>query len=377
MNLLPAILIGGPPNSGKSILFYGLTRALERLVLPSFYALRAAPDGEGHWTHEITPDARYGLRFKGQWNQRWVDVTCRDLAARTMPTLVDVGGLPTAEQEVIFDQCNYAILLTRVGANAEREHWRQLMMKHGLPILADVQSDLAGENHYVINPDGSVGGTLAGLQRVSGRVANGPAFDAIVERVHSVFDLPQDDIDGLNIAAAPKDSFVVDYAALTRSWYGAGVHWPESDVSRLVEATPANRSLAVYGAKPSWLCTALGARRTVGYVFDVRQGWVKPPAISVGLPNDERWKTHPQLELSIEWLGHQRARLRMKKRPEFYYLDYDSFHGSVFPHLPAETLLSLYGPMPLWLFASLGQAYRHLRGVIGEQGGETSNTQKP
>ena len=86
--------------------------------------MRAAPDGEGHWTQEITPNQRQGLRFKGQWNSRWIDVTCRDLAARTMPTLVDVGGLPTAEQEVIFDQCNYAIVLTRAEDSPARKSWR-------------------------------------------------------------------------------------------------------------------------------------------------------------------------------------------------------------------------------------------------------------
>ncbi len=367
MNLLPAVLIGGPPNTGKSILFYSLTRALEKRGLPSFYALRAAPDGEGHWTQEITPDKRYGLRFKGQWNQRWIDVTCRDLAARAMPTLVDVGGLPTAEQEVIFDQCNYAIVLTRASDNAAREHWRHLMTKHGLPILADMQSDLEGENRYAINPDGSVGGTLAGLRRVEGCVATGPAFEALVARVHSIFDLHQDDIDGLNLASAPKDAQAVDYTALTRRLYGAGARWPESDLDRLVEAAPIDFSLAVYGAKPAWLCTALGARRNVGYVFDVRQGWVRPPNISIGLPNDERWQDNPQLELKIEWLSERCARLHMKKRADFYYLDYASFDGMVFPYLPNETVLLLNGPMPMWLFASLGQAYRHLQGVIGEQ----------
>lgn len=374
INLLPAILIGGPPNVGKSILFYSLTRALERRNLPSFYALRAAPDGEGHWSQEVTPDKRFGVRFKGTWNQRWIDVTCRDLAARAMPMLVDVGGLPTEEQEVIFDQCNYAILLTHAGDDNKRALWRQLMGKHGLPIIADLQSDLEGYNLFNLNEDGSIGGTLAGLRRELGCVAQGAAFDALVERVFSIFNLNHADIDGINLAAAPKDSQTVDYKRIAYELYGdADARLPKAELDRLVNAAPAEVPLAVYGAKPSWLCTALGARRNVAYIFDVRQGWVKPPAIHVCSPGETDWQNNEQLDLSIEQLNSRSARLHLRKKTEFYYLDYDAFAGMRFPHFAQDTTLSLYGPMPMWLFASLGHAYRHLSDVVGEQVSSSSN----
>ena len=46
MNSLPAILIGGPPHAGKSVLFYSLTHALRERHIPH-HAIRACLDGEG------------------------------------------------------------------------------------------------------------------------------------------------------------------------------------------------------------------------------------------------------------------------------------------------------------------------------------------
>jgi hypothetical protein len=111
----------------------------------------------------------------------------------------------------------------------------------------------------------------------------------------------------------------------------------------------------------------------VAYVFDVRQGWVKPPAIHVCSPGETHWQNNEQLDLSIEQLNSRSARLHLKKKAEFYYLDYDAFAGMRFPHVAQSTTLSLYGPMPMWLFASLGHAYRHLSDVVGEQVSSHSN----
>ncbi len=42
INLLPAVLIGGPSHAGKSVLFYNLTRALRKRQIPH-HALRVYP----------------------------------------------------------------------------------------------------------------------------------------------------------------------------------------------------------------------------------------------------------------------------------------------------------------------------------------------
>jgi CRISPR-associated protein Csx3 len=50
-NHFPILLIGGPPNAGKSVLFHSLSSALHQQNI-RHYALRACPDGEGNWTQE-------------------------------------------------------------------------------------------------------------------------------------------------------------------------------------------------------------------------------------------------------------------------------------------------------------------------------------
>ncbi len=65
-NQLPILLIGGPPNAGKSVLFHSLSNALHRQNI-RHYALRACPDGEGNWTQESdrTTAGQLRSRIKG------------------------------------------------------------------------------------------------------------------------------------------------------------------------------------------------------------------------------------------------------------------------------------------------------------------------
>ncbi len=67
-NLLPAVLIGGPPHAGKSVLFYGLTQALRERGI-RHHAIRACPDGEGNWFQEGDPDtvSRIRMPIRGEW----------------------------------------------------------------------------------------------------------------------------------------------------------------------------------------------------------------------------------------------------------------------------------------------------------------------
>ena len=55
VHAFPAVLIGGPPCAGKSVLFYQITQALRECHVPH-HAIRACPDGEGNWYHEGDPD---------------------------------------------------------------------------------------------------------------------------------------------------------------------------------------------------------------------------------------------------------------------------------------------------------------------------------
>lgn len=71
MTTLPAIAIGGPPHSGKSVLTYSLTQLLREQKI-EHYVLRACPDGEGDWSNEAAPERVLAIRQKGQFTETFI-----------------------------------------------------------------------------------------------------------------------------------------------------------------------------------------------------------------------------------------------------------------------------------------------------------------
>src|SRR6266567_397925 len=166
MNLLPAILFGGPPHAGKSVLFYSLAKALRDRGIPH-HALRACPDGEGNWFHELDQDKVRLIRVKGAWTRDFVKV-------------------------------------------------------HGLLPLAELYSTLSAMS--TIDADGPViKGTFAGLER--GSMVHGPLFDALVERIALLFSsYSLEELEKTKLDMAPVDlvanldTFLQRWAPNTRRW---------------------------------------------------------------------------------------------------------------------------------------------------------------
>src|SRR5512137_1072316 len=181
MNRLPAILIGGPPHSGKSVLAYSLSRAL-RLRGVDHYVLRAFPDGEGDWANQADQNLVRAIRIKGAGTPGWIERICQDIDRRHLPLIVDPGGRPTDWQEAVLDQCTHAVLLWRDAES--HQMWHTLLTEHGLSLLAELRSDLHGDN-VIGDADLVLRGTLAGLER--GHMASGPVLEALVERVAALF----------------------------------------------------------------------------------------------------------------------------------------------------------------------------------------------
>ena len=103
VNLLPAIIIGGPPHAGKSVLFRASPEFNEQGV--AHHAIRACPDGEGNWSQETDQEMVRLIRIKGHWTDEFLEGICRDLERRHLPLLVDMGGRPM-DCKYIF--CNTA-----------------------------------------------------------------------------------------------------------------------------------------------------------------------------------------------------------------------------------------------------------------------------
>ncbi len=206
VNLLPALLIGGPPNAGKSVLFYSLTKTLhERGV--RHHAVRACPDGEGNWYQEIhqvlDPEAIRLLRVKKAWSERFVQGIRRDLQQRHLPLLVDVGGQPKEWQLPILQSCTHSLLLLRQDKPDSVDFWQTLVRRAGLLPLAEVYSQQGGASSVTATTP-VLKGTLANLER--GIPAQGVLFEALVERIIALFSsYSLEELEQAKLALAPAD----------------------------------------------------------------------------------------------------------------------------------------------------------------------------
>jgi CRISPR-associated protein Csx3 len=125
----PAILIGGPPNSGKSVLSKALFNRLRMALSNSqVYLHRANWDGEGNWTHETKdknliqqliaenerriherPDAAQHLQPYFDYHSQ----ATANLRSLVNLVLVDVGGKTQPEKIPLLQQCTHYIIISR------------------------------------------------------------------------------------------------------------------------------------------------------------------------------------------------------------------------------------------------------------------------
>lgn len=377
MNSFPAILIGGPPHSGKSTLAYSLSQALRRRNI-AHYLMRAAPDGEGDWTHELQNAAVQPVRFKGAWTQHWVDVTCRDVAQRTLPLLVDVGGKPTPAQEAIFDQCTHAIVIA--AEDSDRERWVQMAHAHNLTPIAILRSTLEPDPppDPPSSPGGPLVGTITGLSRKA--PAPGGLFDALVERVADLFaPFTEAEVLRIHLSRAPFRNpaewppvHLTHFRDLHRALHPddpSGRFRLDDDIAPALALIPDDRPVALYGRAPIRLVAAIAARRDVRWQFDARLGWLQTPRLSICPPGDLSYLDHPHLAIEMASIGPQATVLTLRGRDS--YLDYDEMLNVRLPYIAPDQHVTLGGPeggkLPQWLMAGIAAAYRSCAGVMAWQ----------
>jgi CRISPR-associated protein Csx3 len=339
MNQLPAILIGGPPHSGKSVLAYSLSQAL-RLRGVDHYVLRAFPDGEGDWANQADQNLVRAIRIKGAATPGWIERICQDIDRRHLPLIVDPGGRPTDWQEAVFNQCTHAILLWRDAESYQIWH----------TLLTELRSDLHGDN--VIGDTGPfLRGTLAGLER--GHVASGPVLEALVERVAALFNYTPTQLRLMHLTSTPVE-LVIELGRLGRTLdaLDGKQEWLPQHLPRVLDYLPAARSLGLYDRGPNWLYAALAlyAQPELLYQFDVRLGWVSPPHLRVGQPAAD---APLQADLQTQ-SDHVRIEFLLREA----YLDYAEADGLVVPPAPAKAGVVLSGKLPLWLWTAVALAYQ-------------------
>lgn len=349
MELFPAVAIGGPPHSGKSVLAYSLSQALRARQI-AHYVLRAFPDGEGDWANEADQVLVRRIRVKGEVTPDWIQRIGRDIARRHLPLIVDMGGRPTDWQEAVLDHCTHIILLTR--DRTSRAHWTQLARRHSLQVIADLHSVRSGED-VIQTYEPVLRGQISGLER--GGSASGVAFTALVDVVAGLFAYDQEELRRIHIAAAPAD-LVVELerlgrtlaTAMGRPWEG----WTPEQLGKVLVYAPPHLPLAVYDRGPNWLYAALAVHVYPAplYQFDVRQGWVAAPDLELA---DDVTSSPVYAHVSVQ---HEYIWVELVLPGG--YLDYAEAEQVRLPHLPNDKGIILSGKLPLWLWTAAARAYR-------------------
>jgi len=352
VNSLPAILIGGPPHSGKSVLFYSLTLALRERNI-THHAIRACPDGEGNWSQEIDQAMVRQLRIKGQWTDAFTERICRDIKQRLVPMLIDMGGLPQYSQLDIFRHCTHSLLLLNSDNEQGNSNWCRLVAENGLLPLAQICSDLHGRSAITAKSP-VIKGTFAGLERST--LVSGPLLDVLVERIAALFSAysPQD-LEKALLDRAPAET-VIHLPILLQTISPGSHRWEPAMLPLLLANLPTNTAIAVYGQGPHWLYGALAAfvGQQAFYQFDPRgigsSGWISPPTLRFGTVSSD--------ELSIQQCPYEEEQATILKiEIAGKHLDYLQADLLPFPTVPTTRGLILDGSMPSWLVTALVRFY--------------------
>ena len=144
----PTVLVGGPPNSGKSVLSNAIRLALTQHWTPATVFLhRASWDGEGNWTYETDqPELVENLVRQHEFRIHEDPETAKlipgffQYQAETIANLrnlvdclvVDVGGLPQPEKIPILQQCPHYVIISRLPDAIPT--WHNFCQPHSAPI---------------------------------------------------------------------------------------------------------------------------------------------------------------------------------------------------------------------------------------------------
>jgi len=354
---LPAIMIGGPPHSGKSVLAYQLTQTLRHLDV-DHYLLRACPDGEGDWSSEADRQTVQMIRAKGHFTENFVAQVVAAINQRMMPLLVDVGGRPQPDQEAILAACSHAILIA--PTENELEMWRQLAMRLGIPIVAELISSLSdADTVFATFP--LLRARIFGLVR--GRVVDGPVLQQLSALVRALLARTPNALRTFHLEQAPVET-TVDLERLLEtlraSLAGPVGRWQVTDLPVVLAYLPHDAPLAVYGRSTTWIYGAL-ALHTMGqpfYQFDARLGWVHPPPLEVV---DEVNAAEAAMLVKVA-IDPRHSYDLLDIKPMDPYLDYHSTHTIRLPRLPLDPASTprgvvISGRLPLWLLTGVVRAY--------------------
>jgi CRISPR-associated protein Csx3 len=341
-NSLPAILVGGPPNAGKSVLTYNLTRELRRCDIPH-YVFRASADIEGDWFLKGDLETVDQIVGKVKAYRQWTDIfrafVCRDLAHRHLPLIVDLGGLPKDADNCIFQVCTHSILLLKDEDEEATQTWRRFTTTNGLLPIAELRSQQEGDS------------ILTGL-KPKARIHDS-VFNALLKRVKQLFrSYSPAELEKFHLDIAPIE-FVVHLPHQLDALAPDTNEWTPDLLQPLLAEIPTQTAMSVYERAPNWVygALALHAGTQPFHQFDARLGWVTPPALQASASGQQS-----QSLIYIKEENHNDSYVILI-HPIHNYLDYREADQLVFPEPPPNCGVIVTGKLPLWLFTALSRFY--------------------
>jgi CRISPR-associated protein Csx3 len=144
-----ALMIVGPPDSGKSVLSHALFKALLQKY-PDVFLQRAQWDGEGNWILELPEEATdsdreaFKLVYKGSLTQQFFPYHAQAILQlrRQKPlVIVDVGGMVQPEKQPLLEACSHYLIIS--SKPEEVKKWHEFCRDRGnLSPLAVIHSSL-------------------------------------------------------------------------------------------------------------------------------------------------------------------------------------------------------------------------------------------
>jgi CRISPR-associated protein Csx3 len=117
VQLCPALMIVGPPNSGKSVLSHALFQTLLQ-ENSQVYLQRANWDGEGNWTIELGDEGQAEIMKvsnKGELTQGFFPYHAQailELRRQKSLVIVDIGGMVQPEKQPILEACSHYLIVS-------------------------------------------------------------------------------------------------------------------------------------------------------------------------------------------------------------------------------------------------------------------------
>ena len=350
VNLLPAVLLGGPPHAGKSVLLYNLTHALQELGV-RHHAIRACPDGEGNWYQEGDLETMNTIRVPGKWTEAFIQQTSLSLEHRCLPFLVDMGGTPKERDVPLFSQCTHAVLLVKDDDPEATKCWHAMVDKANLQLLAQLTSQLHGTS-TITSLAVPFEGSITSLERHSQLVREEPVFQMLVERIADLFNsFSPLQLEQTYLQQAPFEEPIDLPTALRR--YTNSTWWQREMLAPFLASLPRQTPLSTHGKAPSWLYAALAVHDDTQpfYLFDPKLpfGWVTPAKVRFG--------TEQSPEITIKVHMYDAITVLNITFP-YDRIGYFQPEPLAFPSIERDKGLIFDGRIPNWLLTALVRLYK-------------------